>query len=225
MSEVKPPPAEKPAGTRQYKSPRRQAQAQATRDAVIAAAQARFAELGYAGTTLDAVAADAQVSAATVYATFGSKRALLEAAVDQAIVGDSQELALADRPWVADLRALDDPKERLRVLYAALREVYERTAAFDRVVEDAARTDPELASLLVEHRRRQYEDTERLRDAIVDGRVFATLDERQDVEALWAIGGQSVYRLLTEGRGWAPETWEKLMCELTGRLLETRAEA
>ena len=225
MSEVKPPSAAKTEGPRQYRSPRREAQAQATRDAVIAAAQARFAEVGYAGTTVDAVAADAQVSAATVYATFGSKRALLEAAVDQAIVGDSDELALADRPWVADLRTLDDPKERLRVLYAALREVYERTAAFDRVVEDAARTDPELASLLVEHRRRQYEDTERLRDAIVDGRVFATLDERQDVEALWAIGGQSVYRLLTEGRGWAPETWEKLMCELTGRLLETRAEA
>ena len=224
MSEVKPPSAAKTEGTRQYRSPRREAQAQATRDAVIAAAQARFAEVGYAGTTVDAVAADAQVSAATVYATFGSKRALLEAAVDQAIVGDSQELALADRPWVADLRALDDPKERLRVLYRALREVYERTAAFDQVVEDAARTDPELATLLVEHRRRQYEDTERLRDAIVDGRVFGTLDARQDVEALWAIGGQSVYRLLTDGRGWAPETWERWMCELTGRLLDTRAD-
>ena len=225
MSEVKPPPPDKPSATRQYRSPRRAAQARATRDAVITAAQARFAEVGYAGTTVDAVAADAEVSAATVYATFGSKRALLEAAVDQAIVGDDQALALADRPWVAELRALDDPKERLAVLYRALREVYERTAAFDRVVEDAARTDAELASLLVEHRRRQYEDTERLRDAIVDGRVFETLDPRQDVEALWAIGGQAVYRLLTEGRGWSPETWEKLMCELTGRLLETRAEA
>jgi AcrR family transcriptional regulator len=222
MSDVKPPPPEKPATTRQYRSPRRQAQAQATRDAVIAAAQARVAAVGYAGTTVDAVAAAAQVSAATVYATFGSKRALLEAAVDQAIVGDDQELALADRPWVEELRALEDPHEQLRVLYRALRDVYARTAAFDRVVEDAARTDPELASLLVEHRRRQYDDTERLRDAIVDGKVFNTLNARQDVEALWAIGGQPVFRLLTEGRGWSPETWEEWMCELTGRLLETR---
>src|SRR6476469_5950292 len=136
MSEVKPPPPDKPSATRQYRSPRRAAQARATRDAVITAAQARFAEVGYAGTTVDAVASDAQVSAATVYATFGSKRALLEAAVDRAIVGDGDSLALADRRWVQELQQLDDPAERLRHLYRSLREVFERTAALDRVIAE-----------------------------------------------------------------------------------------
>lgn len=222
MSEVKPPPSEPGKPTRAYRSPRREAQARATRAAVVAAAQARFSAVGYGATTVDAVAADADVSAATVYSTFGSKRALFEAAIDQSIVGDSESLALADRTWVTDLATIDDPKEQLRFLYRSLRAVYERTAALDRAIEEAAGSDPELVGLLEQHRRAQQEDTEQFRDLVTAGRpIFASLDAQQDVEALWALGGQAVYRRLTDGCGWTPEQWEAWMVELVGRLLDT----
>jgi AcrR family transcriptional regulator len=220
MSEVKPPSAPPAGETRRYRSPRREAQARATRDAVIKAAQTRFAEVGYAGTTIDSVATDADVSAATVYATFGSKRALFEAAVDQAVVGDTESLALADRQWVQELARIDDRAERMRYLYRSLREVYERTAALDRAIEDAARHDPELRELLDDHRRRQQEDSARFRAAVIgEGRVFPELTDAQDVEALWALGGQAVYRLLTVDCGWSPETWERWMLGMMTRLL------
>lgn len=224
MSEVKPrssdPQPERP--TRTYRSPRRAAQAKATRAAVIAAAQARFAAMGYGATTVDAVAADADVSAATVYSTFGSKRALFEAAIDQAIVGDTDSLALADRTWVGEIAAITDPKEQLRHLYRSLRAVYERTAALDRAIAEAATSDPELVGLLEQHRRAQLEDTRQFRDLVTRGRkLYDSLDAQQDIEALWAVGGQAVYRLLTEGCGWSPEQWESWMVELNGRLLDT----
>lgn len=226
MDEVNPP-ADAPARpTRSYRSPRREAQARATRAAVVAAAQARFAAVGYGATTVDAIAADADVSAATVYGAFGSKRVLFEAAIDQAIVGDSESLALADRAWVAGLAALEDPKEQLRFLYRSLREVYERTAALDRAIEEAAASDPELVGLREQHRHAQLEDTRRFRDLVTGARpMFASLDAQQDVDALWAVGSQSVYRLLTEACGWSSEQWESWMAELMGRLLDTLPDA
>jgi len=62
---------------REYDSSRRQRQAAQTRADTLAAARRLFAERGYAATTIEAIAAAAEVSEATVYAGFGSKRGLL----------------------------------------------------------------------------------------------------------------------------------------------------
>src|SRR5690349_11330069 len=75
---------------RPYQSILRGAQAQSTREAVIAAAARLFAEDGYAATSIDAIAAAAGVSRATVFASVGGKAKLLKTALDVAIVGDEQ---------------------------------------------------------------------------------------------------------------------------------------
>ena len=64
---------------RDYDSSRRQRQAAQTRADILAAARRLFTERGYAATTIEAIAAAAEVSEATVYAGFGSKRGLLQA--------------------------------------------------------------------------------------------------------------------------------------------------
>ena len=64
----------KPTGTAEY--PRRRARATATRARVVEAAMALFIERGYVATTIDAIAERADVSAETIYSTFGNKRAL-----------------------------------------------------------------------------------------------------------------------------------------------------
>ena len=53
------------------KSTHRQRQAQATRDMIVAAAQALFLEQGYICTTIDVIAERAGVAVSTVYAIFG----------------------------------------------------------------------------------------------------------------------------------------------------------
>jgi AcrR family transcriptional regulator len=68
---------------------RRALNAAATREALIAAARAQFAEQGYDAVRLDAVAAAAQATTGAIYHHFGGKRALLLA------VGEAVEAEVA----------------------------------------------------------------------------------------------------------------------------------
>ena len=66
---------------RDYRSTLRAAQARQTRRTVIAAATAVFVEHGFAGATIDAVAAAASVSRRTVFTAVGGKVELLKTAL------------------------------------------------------------------------------------------------------------------------------------------------
>ena len=85
-------------GTRSYSSPLRADQARQTRKRIVDAAAELFAERGYTGTTVDAVAAAAGVSRKTVFDSIGGKARLMKFAYDFAIVGDDEPVALKDRP-------------------------------------------------------------------------------------------------------------------------------
>ncbi|MCE7003869.1 TetR/AcrR family transcriptional regulator [Kibdelosporangium philippinense] len=69
--------------TRSYHSPRRELAASATRNAILDAAEALFAELGYPRTTIAKIAAAAQVSSNTVYQSIGGKPQLVSAIADR----------------------------------------------------------------------------------------------------------------------------------------------
>src|SRR5918912_968947 len=56
----------------------RQQQAQMTKDRIVDAARRLMADRGWTPTTIEAIAAEAGVATATVYAAFGNKRALLD---------------------------------------------------------------------------------------------------------------------------------------------------
>jgi len=62
---------------REYDSTRRQAQANETRRHILEAARKLFMERGYAGATAEAIAAEAGVSAQTIYAIFKNKKRML----------------------------------------------------------------------------------------------------------------------------------------------------
>jgi hypothetical protein len=86
---------------RQYQSATRDDGARRTRQAVVAAAAELFISRGYASTTLADVAGAAGVARPTVFAAAGSKAALLKLVLDQALSGDDEPVAVADRPWFA----------------------------------------------------------------------------------------------------------------------------
>ena len=78
---------------RAYDATRRRASADARRVRTIAAARDRFLTVGYATTTVAAVAADAEVSVDTIYKSFGGKLGLLEAAWWRALEGSGSRPA------------------------------------------------------------------------------------------------------------------------------------
>jgi len=51
-----------------------------------------------------------RVAVQTVYAVFGSKRQLLSELLDVTIAGDDEPVALPERSFVAEIRALADPR-------------------------------------------------------------------------------------------------------------------
>src|SRR3954468_16587156 len=83
----------------------RAARTRATRRRIVDAAAELFIERGYGVTTLEQIAARAGVAVQTVYFHFGNKRTVLKEAVDVAAVGDDEQVALLERPWLGELRA------------------------------------------------------------------------------------------------------------------------
>src|SRR5919201_735089 len=133
---------------RRYHSPQRQHQAQATRRQIVDAAGRLFSRHGYFGTTIDAIAREAGVADPTVYAAFGSKRAILATLIDAAIFGpDPPRTPIDQRSWYPELAGLADAHRLLRRWAEILCEVNGRVAPVQRVGQSAAASDPEIAQL------------------------------------------------------------------------------
>src|SRR5258708_39885790 len=94
---------------RRCRSSLRYAQARRTRQRVLDAATAVFLDRGYGAATIRAVADGAKVSVPTVEALFGTKARLLKAAIDVAIAGDDEPVAVPDRGRAAAARQARGP--------------------------------------------------------------------------------------------------------------------
>ena len=82
---------------RTYDSSRRKEQARLTRREIIKAARKLFITYGYSGATMESIAREAGVAVETVYASFGSKRAILSNLIAVSLVGDDEPIPLLQR--------------------------------------------------------------------------------------------------------------------------------
>jgi AcrR family transcriptional regulator len=203
---------------RPYHSPRRHEQARATRRRVLHAARDLFIDGGYVATTIEAIAARAEVSPETVYATFGSKRSLLSELIDVSIAGDDAPVPILDRAWVQNLREEPDPLRRLQILARNGRLILERVAPIYEVLRGAAASDLEIAALWELHKaQRLAGQSELVRILTADGSVRLTARTAADV--LFAIGSPETYTLLVVDRGWSADRFERWYAETLARLL------
>lgn len=191
---------------RRYHSPQRQQQAQATRQQIVDAAGRLFARDGYFGTTIEAIAREAGVAAPTVYAVFGTKRAVLSDLIDSAIFGsDPPGTPVAERTWYRQLADEPDQARLLRRWGAYLCEVNARVAPVQRVVQSAAFSDTTIAELW-----------QRLKDQRMSGQtaIAQLLDERhalrpslsvnQAADVIFVLSDANLYDGYRRDRGWSP---------------------
>ncbi len=208
------PPATAP-GRRPYRSPRRRQHAADTRAAVLEAATRLFAERGWAGTGMRDVAQAAGVAVETVYANFGSKGEVLQAALDVAVVGDTAPVALSDRP---DFAALGRGPLAQRAAAAArlVREINTRTHGIRTALREGAATDHELEKRLGDLEQRRRANVEQ-GTALVAGRPITDTER----DGLWAVLSMEVYQLLVDRAGWGPDRYEEWLADTIVRLLRT----
>jgi len=212
-----------PAVKRPYDSPRRRAQAGATRRAVLEAARALFLEQGYVATTIDAIAAAAAVSPETVYARFGNKRTLLARLVDVSIAGDDDAPPILQQDWVQRMRDEPDVRRRLRILAGNGRAILERRAAVDEVVRGAAAADPEMAALReLGKAQRHAGQQELLRIVMGDASLRTGLDIDSAADVVYALGSPETWQLLVVDRAWTADRFERWYGDAIERLLLDR---
>lgn len=196
-------------GSRPYNSSRRTQQADARRRRLALAAHDLFVERGYPATTMDSVAARAEVSLKTAYNAHGNKAGLLRAVWDLSLKGDLDDAPVAERRWYADLLAEPDPHRQLAMTAENSRIVKTRIGPMLRVIRDAAPVDDDLATLWeliqTDFWANQRAIVERLAES---GSLRPDLDVQRATDLLWTLNHPDVWLLLVGRRGWSPEEWE-----------------
>jgi TetR/AcrR family transcriptional regulator of autoinduction and epiphytic fitness len=127
--------------TRSYRSSRREAGARRTRRRVLEAAGSVFVAGGYAGATIRAIAAEAGVSVPTVELLFATKARLLKAAIDVAIAGDDEAVAVLDRSWTSAAIASASADEFLSIVARTIGAAQARSAGLVLAVFDGSSKD------------------------------------------------------------------------------------
>ncbi|HEV7678276.1 MAG TPA: TetR family transcriptional regulator [Candidatus Dormibacteraeota bacterium] len=211
-----------PAATRRaYRSPRRQEQARATRQAILAAARLLFVTEGYAATSREQVARAAGVAAQTVAAVAGTKRALLEAVLDDAARNQGEPLPLALRSWLQDLRDQPDGPSLLRHHARSSSHVSARTAGVMEAVRRGAAADAAIAELWSDLQRQRHRAQATVVELLLqrDPQLRADLDPGEAADVLWALTDDALYHGLVVEKGWSPDRFESWLGDAMCRLL------
>lgn len=204
-----------PPVKRRYHAPVRQEQAAQTRQRIAAAAAAEFAEHGWAGTTVAAIAKRAQVTPQAVHLAVGGKAALLVRAVEVAVAGATDDAPLAGRPAFADVYAPGVPASgRLAALATATSDIYGRAARLFLVLQDAAASDAAAAELAGQASARRLADHRRLAELLVPDADEDKL--RLLVDTIWVLAGPGVYVDLVHRRGWPPDRYAAWLASQAG---------
>lgn len=188
---------------RPYHSTLRAEQARATRRNVVSAARDLFVELGWSRTTIDAVAARAGVSRKTVFTSVGGKAALLELALDWALVGDDEPVPMSERPVIAEMERLTDPRELVARWARFVADLEERAAPLADVLLVAADADPEAAKVHTVSERNRLVGAEFIVARLAStGALRAGLATERAVAAALVLMDPAVHRTLVREHGW-----------------------
>lgn len=184
----------------------RQKRGRATRARILTAATALFIRDGYLVTTMAAIAEDSDVAVQSLYLRFGSKIAILKAALDAAVVGDLEPIPLLERAWVQRVEGLENGPAAVRLFVAEAKGIMGRTYPIYCAVLTAAAG--EAGELLAENRRQRYEGNLAIAELLSQKSGFARgLSVAAAADRIFGLVSEDHYGLLVAERGWSPDQW------------------
>jgi AcrR family transcriptional regulator len=192
-------------------------QAAETREEVLNAAIRLFTTLGWAGTTVRAIASEAGVAVETVYSGFESKKGLLRAAMGAGVVGDAAPIPFVGREEFQQL-GQGSISERIRSGVALQASIHERTIGVWRAIMEAAGADPEIETWRLELERGRRLDFGRSMTLMFD-REFDPVA----LDLLWSLFGPEVYLKLTVDAGLDRAGYESCLRTAIERLVPAGA--
>ena len=198
--------------SRAYHSPQRDEQVNATRRAILAAAERLFADRGYAAVTMSQIARHAGVSVATVYLYFPGKAAVVAAMADALTASPDLSVEQVEREA--------DPIRQLEIGVHIIRQLNERSWLVADILRSAQGMDETLAQVWATWQQRHLDAVRRGMKAFQErGALRTGLELDEAVDAFYALFGTDVYRALARDRGWSPEQYEEWLFRLGCREL------
>jgi TetR/AcrR family transcriptional regulator of autoinduction and epiphytic fitness len=185
-----------------------------TRRRILVAARRRFADAGYAATTLREIASEAGVAVQTVYAVFGSKanilRSLRESVVEDPAASEAYAAALA----------ATDPRDALRAFARSIRLRWEAGHDIVSINTQAAATDPGVRAEVEAVTAIRRRGIGRL--ALRLGGLDPDLDVRLAESLLNALTLTEIFQELVSRHGWSADEYESWLVRAFDALVAER---
>ena len=189
-------------------------QAAQTRGDILDAAQTLFERKGYAVSSIEAIAGQANVARATVFATLGNKADILKTLRDRALAGDDDPVPVIARPWFRDVADAPDARQAIRLHARNIRNMCERAAGLEAVLAAAAGADPQLRELHALTQRERGAGARKIAEILDrNGPLRPGLDLDTAADLLFALASPDLYLLLVATRNWTPSRYQHWLAE------------
>jgi len=186
----------------------------------VEAARTLFIERGYAGATIDAIAQSAGAAPETVYAAFGSKRAILARVFEVSLVGDDLPVPLLERQGPQAAMSETDQYRQIELFVDDIYNIISRVAPLFEVMRVAAKTEPEIAEMLETILNARVQGMMAFVRALMkNGPLRPGVTAEKAAETVWTLTSAEVFTLLKTNRGWPEEKHKQWLVDSLTRLL------
>ncbi|MGW6449307.1 TetR/AcrR family transcriptional regulator [Lentzea sp. NPDC055074] len=205
---------------RSYSSPLREQAAAQTRLQVRLAGHRLFTRDGFVATSMRRIAAEAGVSERTVYTHYRNKVELFQDALNVAIAGDEEPVALRDRPEFAEVLAAPSATELIAEMVRRNGIVQERAGALIMAGIESAGADADMRRISDEGERAMRANCLVVAEALMaTGEVRAELDAAAVADVLVTMCSPHVHQIL----GWPPDRYREWLAGTLADSLLTKS--
>jgi|GEM_PF-6212746 len=182
---------------------------------------------GYAGTTMEAIAREADVATITVYSTFSSKPKVVEAAIHAAVVGPEAPTPLLEQRGPQAVFQERDQRRQISMFAAGIGEIMERVAPLFGAMRTGADADPIIASLRHDLLARRLDGMRAFAGAVMhNGPLRDDMSLEEAAKTVWALSSPDMHQLLRLELGWDQKTYVGWLGQtLAAALLSDRSTA
>jgi AcrR family transcriptional regulator len=192
-----------------YSSSRRE-KAAATRRRILDAAQQLFSEHGYAGTTMQAIADQADVAVQTVYFVFHTKGELLRQLLKTVGGRPDDATETMERDWVDEAITDPDSRRSIALMVEHGNDIYVRIAPVWAAVGQGASVEPEVADVwqgIVEQRRKGMR---RIVESLgARGHLREGLNVDRAADIIYGLHRPETLAVFVGERGWSLEDYKE----------------
>lgn len=175
---------------------------------------------GYVATTIEGIAAEAGVSAKTVYDGFATKAGVLRSVWDLKLKGDTSDAPVAARLWFVAVLEEPDPRRMIDLIAKNSVAAKERIGDVLRVIRSAASVDNDSAALWQLITTDFHANQGVLVAALAKRKALRRgLTPEKATDILWMLNHPDTWLNLHGDRDWSPTDFEAWFAQSAATLL------